>query len=260
MSRRATSRRAAMTMVEVSISIVFVALFAVYVASAMWSAGLVNRDTLVDNDVALLGNDLADAVATHVSGAARVLGASATDLRVQAEYDLDGDGALTNGVWIDGANQDGWSIRLQWVDDGLDLSEAAVDVDVNGDGDVADTVDLGHLEVQHLDGGGNVFRRIPIGRGRVHVVGGAMTRAETGAQGSNGLDDDLDGRIDEGGGAEPLRLFSRVGAPATTVQTADRAVQLNLVLAHVPTVGAGGRPDVRMLHVMRVIALRGGGQ
>ncbi len=63
----------------------------------------------------------------------------------------DGEGAITWGWTIDGVPALGASAWLTWVQDST-ITEASIDLDVNKDGDKADSFDLGHIEEQLPDG------------------------------------------------------------------------------------------------------------
>lgn len=269
-ARGTRSRRAGLSLVEVTIVTALVGVIAAYVGGVMLASSRLGRDAYVDNEVASLAERAVDQLAAVLGPAARITAVSNTSVTVQHEWDDDMDGVVeatdTDGTLEQGLRMSAnryivnGSLQVNWVDLNIDLSESGVGLDLNEDGDTSDLVDCGALEIVYLSAASTAIVRTRIGsqlnlKGRVFVLNPTFSRPETGTP---GVDDDLDGLVDETT-TNQIRLFSTVGGSTIlpTVATAKN-LQLNFVVVHAPVPGPDGKPQLYRARVTRALSFRGG--
>lgn len=229
------TRRAGLSLVEVAIVTGIAAVLALAVGSMAVSSAQVNRETWVENEVVAVGSQAADELALALSQADRFTDAwdlsnAGDQLEFQALWTDDNLTNIVGALLPVGGGGDprrtGWATRALWVPEAT-LPERG-QVDINGDGDTADDVAVGRIEVRYYDATANLsgaevtlYRR-RIGGGRVRFVQQAF----------------------DGAPANPVRIFSR---PPTTngVTGVDTQNLQHVVRTEDPPRRLRGRPRAR---------------
>jgi type II secretory pathway pseudopilin PulG len=266
-----------MSLVEVVVACGIASILALAVGGMVVSSAQVNRETWVENEVVSVAAQAADELAHALSQADRFtdawdLSSAGDQLELQALWTNDTLqpvlGALLPVSSADPSRrQAGWAVRALWVPEATLPERGQIDID--GDGDAADTVAVGRLELRYYaapaNGGGaevTLYRR-RIGGGRVRFVQRAF----------------------DGAPSAPVRMFSRppvtsaagVDTPrlGEVVRTSDEvaaggpspdyphgfgepdpAVQLNLRVVYEPTPRGDGKVELHVFNVRRLVARR----
>lgn len=271
------SRRAGMSLVEVAVVCGIASILALAVGSMVVSSAQVNRETWVENEVVTIAAQAADELAFAISQADRFtdawdLSSAGDQLEVQSLWTNDTLQPVV-GTLLPVRDDDpmrrqaGWAVRAVWVPEAT-LPERG-QIDINGDGDTADAVAVGRLELRYYGATANAGgTEVPlytrrIGGGRVRFVRDAFA----------------------GAAANPVRIFSRppvtsaagVDTPrlGEVVRTSDEvsaggpspdyphgfgdpdpAVQLNLRVVYEPTPRGDGVVELHVFDVRRLVARR----
>lgn len=242
------------TLTEVTLVVVFVSMFVMLLGGSILSGAAVSNESTVEAEVVAVANDALDAISGALYQAVDYSNAAAdgSALTFRHGQDSNGDLALEPGIWqlvgggsadaVSATFRDGFAYRARFLADGPGLVEAVAQVDLNGDGDLADTVATGRMVLEVLDVGGNVIPAMTrsFGGSRVHFVQNAFN------------------------GAQPVRIFSAAGAPQTalTVNGAGvgegdpNAVQVNLTVVSRPFPTSGGGRTARVVRLGKVTARR----
>jgi len=288
-------RRAGLSLIELVIVLAITTVFLLVMASAVVTSGTMSRDTYVQNELVDLADRTADELAAALAEAGRFTDAwdysnngdvlefqhnwfDANFVRIFGYRSTRGLGAVDQVA--DGR------LRLVWVEEttgqfGSPLNETRfppAGLDLNGNGASNDAaVRVGRLELRYY-GPTNVevpHLRRTFGGGAIRFVrdafqggtamrifsrppgftasGATLTEAQRVDKVVRTIDDAqaADVTVLPGEPADPAPNY-----PSTDMGPPDPAVQLNLRIVYNPTPGPGGRAELHVLQVSRVVAPR----
>jgi hypothetical protein len=202
MGRHSTRGRAGLTLIEMSVVLTFVSLFALLLMGAVRTSTMVNRDTWCEGEVVDVAERTVDDVAKVFAQAGEfiVAGDAATlageRVQFQSTYDpIESPGpqlvSTQLGIFYpDTSNASwkaGWRYDVQWVANGAQHADIVSpipgnSVDMDEDGVIAgDLVDMGVIRIRVVDNAGATVVDRFVGGGAVRIVrsvgpAGAPTR------------------------------------------------------------------------------------
>lgn len=270
------SRRAGLSLVEVVVVCAVASVLALFLGAAVLASARVNRETTVESEVVAVAARAADELALALSQADRFTAAwglsnAGDQLEFQAVW-TNAAGQRVHGARLPVAEtspdhlQPGWAVRAMWVAEAT-LTEAGR-LDVNGDGDMNDAVEVGRLELRYYTATtANGGVEVPIYR---RQIGGGAVRFVRHAFAGPGAAVRLFGRpptINAVTGVDTPNLGQVVRTSAEVAPSGaspayphgfgdpDPAVQLNLRVVYDPVPGGDG-PQLHVFDVRRLVARR----